>query len=181
MAGGGGEVRVVLEEGSEAVVVHDGFKVEFNASGGIDVYGNVPIVLHPAVNDTAAPQVGDKVPDGTIYAGTSPETGEPMYAAPNDAPLTMKWKDAMEFAAKFKGHGHDDWRVPTRSELNVLFNNRAAIGGFNETGSRPNGWYCSSSLDYFNIAWGQRFSDGQPDRFKFTFEDDNSSLRLVRS
>ena len=36
--------------------------------------------------------------------------------------------------------------MPTKEELNVLFNNRAEIGGFNETGSDPAGWYWSSSL-----------------------------------
>ena len=33
MAGGSGKVQVVLEEGSEAVVVRNGIKVEFNTSG----------------------------------------------------------------------------------------------------------------------------------------------------
>jgi hypothetical protein len=33
--------------------------------------------------------------------------------------------------------------MPTKSELNVLFNNRAAIGGFDLSGSEPSGWYWS--------------------------------------
>ena len=30
---------------------------------------------------------GEKMPDGTIYAGISPATGKPMYTTPSDAPL----------------------------------------------------------------------------------------------
>jgi hypothetical protein len=50
--------------------------------------------------------------------------------------------------------------VPTKAELNVLFQSRAAIGSFNTAGSGPAGWYWSSSRNYYNVAWAQRFSDG---------------------
>ena len=53
--------------------------------------------------------------------------------------------EAEKYAKGFEGHGHKDFRVPTKNELSVLFNNRAAIGGFNVTGSIPAGWYWSSS------------------------------------
>jgi hypothetical protein len=35
----------------------------------------------------------------------------------------------------------DDWRVPSKNGLNVLFNNRAAIGGFDISGTVTVGWY----------------------------------------
>ena len=84
----------------------------------------------------------------------------------------------MEYAAKLDAHGHQDWRVPTKGELKVLYNNRAAIGGFDESGSVPAGWYWSSSHDFIDYgAWAQRFSDGsQYDSFKGS----DSSLRCVR-
>jgi hypothetical protein len=110
-----------------------------------------------------APKIGAKMPDGTIYAGISPDTGKPMYATPADAPLTMTFNEAAEHAKTAnsqKACGHRDWRVPTKAELNVLFNNRAAIGGFNVSGSYPAGWYCSSLPGYERTAWCQRFSDG---------------------
>jgi hypothetical protein len=34
------------------------------------------------------------MPDGTVYAGVSPDTGQPMYTTFDDAPSTMKWKKA---------------------------------------------------------------------------------------
>jgi hypothetical protein len=101
------------------------------------------------------------MPDGTVFAGISPETTKPMYATPADASLAMRFNKATEYAAQLDVHGHHDWRVPTKAELNVLFNNRAAIGGFNVTGSHPAGWYWSASQDNQFDAWGQRFSDGR--------------------
>lgn len=90
-------------------------------------------------------EIGDKMPDGTIYAGISPNTGEPMYVTAADAFLTVEWKNAMDYAAELDAHGHQDWRLPSTGELNTLFNNRAAIGGFDVTGSHPESWYWSAS------------------------------------
>jgi len=165
-----------------AVVEGGGITVELSDNGDVTVHTNGNVKLRPAANDHAKPEstepkIGDRMADGSIYAGTSPDTGKAMYATPADAPLTMKWKAAMEYAAKLDAHGHDDWRVPTKSELNVLFQNRAAIGGFDVSGSNPAGWYWSSSQDYDYFAWAQRFSDGDQNYF---YETSVSSLRCVR-
>jgi hypothetical protein len=106
------------------------------------------------------PKVGDKMPDGTVLAGISPDTNKPMYATPADASLTMTFNEAQEYASKLAAHGHKDWRVPTKAELNVLFNNRVAIGGLEISGSNPAGWYWSASPGNRWDAWCQRFSDG---------------------
>jgi hypothetical protein len=130
-----------------------------------------------ASNQSSGASVGDKMPDGTVFAGISPDTNKPMYATPADASLTMKFNEAQEYATKLDAHGHRDWRVPTKSELNVLFNNRAAIGGFDVSGSGPAGWYWSATPNYVWLAWCQRFSDGrQSDHGK----DLLSSVRCVR-
>jgi len=125
---------------------------------------------------TKETQIGETMPDGSIFAGVSPDTGDAMYAAPADAPLTYTFYQAKEYASKLDTHRHQDWRVPTKDELDVLYNNGAAIGGFDESGSDPAGWYWSSSLGNHG-AWGQRFSDGhQNDGNKINA----SSLRCVR-
>jgi hypothetical protein len=69
----------------------------------------------------ASGMIDAKMQDGAVYAGLSPDTGEPMFTTPAYAPWTMKWKQAMEYAAKLDAHGHQDWRAPTKGELNVLF------------------------------------------------------------
>ena len=120
---------------------------------------------------------GDKMPDGTVYAGISPDANKPMYATPADAPLIYTFNDAQGYAAKLDAHGHHDWRLPTNAELNVLFNNRGAIGGFDISGSDPAGWYRSSSQTYRWGAWEQRFSDGAQG---YTNKITHSSVRPVR-
>ena len=123
------------------------------------------------------PPIGTIMPDGTIYAGMSPGTGKPMYTTPGDAPLTMKWQEAMDYAAKLDAHGYKDWRLPTKGELNVLFNNRAAIGGFNVSGSNPAGWYWSGTQYGTWNARVQRFSVGCQGYYSMVYR---SSVRCVR-
>ena len=132
------EISLGNDFGDVAVTVN-GVRVEVHTDGSILAYTN----MHPAANDAAkakaAPQVGDKMPDGSVYAGISPDTGKAMYATPADAPLTYTFNAAQKYAAKLDVHNRQDWRVPTKGELNVLFQNRAAIGGFDESGSYPAG------------------------------------------
>ena len=120
---------------------------------------------------------GDKMTDGTVYAGLSPDTGRPIYTTPADAAHNVTFKAAHEYAAGLAAHGHKDWRVPTRDELNVLFENRAAIGAFDVSGSDKAGWYLTSEPYDETYAWGQRFSDGYRG---FDFKDLGASLRCVR-
>jgi len=130
-------------------------------------------------------QVGDEMEDGTIYAGVSPDTGRPLYATPRDEPLTVTFKEAAIQAGalsmtKTRRCGHHDWRVPSKGELNVLWENRTKgklAGTFDETGSYPAGWYWSSSPGYDGFGWAQRFSDGN--LFE-AYKNNASSLRCVR-
>jgi hypothetical protein len=129
------------------------------------------------MSTTTFPAIGAKMPDGSIYAGVSPDTGRAMYTTPKDAPLTCTFNQAGEYAAKLDAHGHRDWRPPTKAELNVLFENRHAIGNFDTSGSHSASWYRSSSPGYLYGAWAQRFRDGN------RYNDGRSnqlSLRCVR-
>jgi len=167
------------------VAVHGkGVKVEIDADGNVTVYSNGGVKTRPfeqpptlvAGASAEALKVGASTPDGSVYAGVSPDTGKPMFATPKDVPMHCNFNQAADYAATLNAHGHKDWRVPTKAELNVLFGNRAAIGGFDTTGSNPAGWYWSSSRGNDN-AWAQRFSDG----YQYTsFRYYASSLRCVR-
>jgi hypothetical protein len=96
---------------------------------------------------------------------------------PADAPQTMTFKEARKYASKEKAYDHNDWRLPTRKELNVLFNNRAAIPGLNLTGAGEGGWYWSSA-NFLLDGWGQRFDAGHQDDYD---KRTPCSVRLVRS
>ena len=133
----------------------------------------------PVIADAAQdrPGAGQTAPSTTVYAGISPDRHEPMFTTPSDAPGTYRWSDAMAYCAALEIDGHRDWRVPTRGELDEMFRNRAAIGGFNASGSDAVGWYWSSSKNFSDLAWKERFSDGV---FGHGNRNDLSSLRCVR-
>ncbi len=120
------------------------------------------------------PKIGDKMPDGTIYAGISSITGQPMYTTPADAPRAMTLVEARKYARASKAHGHDDWDLPELGDLAVLFNNRAAIGGFNP------GPYWSGAMSYDDCFYFQRFNDGALDP-NGERNGSRMSVRLVRS
>src|SRR5580658_2265628 len=79
-------------------------------------------------NNSSSLRIGDRAPDGTIYAGMSADSGKPIYTTPSDAPFACTFDQAREYTGRLGAHGHCDWRVPTKAELGVLVQNRAAIG-----------------------------------------------------
>jgi hypothetical protein len=159
----------------------NGVKVEVDADGNVTVYtdGTVKKVKNAltAANDTL--KVGDKMEDGTIYAGISPDTGKKMYAAPADAPR-MDFNKAAKYAKDLEVGGKKGFRVPSKAELNVLYQNKdkgALKGTFNLTGSDPAGWYWSSQLYGDYSAWQQRFRCGIQD---FDTRVIDAAVRCVR-
>ena len=50
--------------------------------------------------------------------------------------------------------GYSDWYLPSKDELNLLYLNRTAIGGFAD-----NDYWSSTEFDG-NTAWSQSFVDG---------------------
>ena len=75
---------------------------------------------------------------------------------PNDFPSAMEWTDAKE-ACEALGDG---WRLPTKGELNILYQNKDKIGGF----SNKNFWSSTVYSDN-NLGW-QSFGDGRASRTK---------------
>jgi hypothetical protein len=169
----------------DVLVKVNGATIDVSAAGYV-VATSPSGVEWRAANDTAVKpstgfhEVGDEMEDGTIYAGISPDTQKPLYATPQDAPGTYTFNEAAKYASNLDAHGHHDWRVATKGELNVLCENRnkgKLKGTFNETGSTPAHWYWSSSPYTSNYLCAQRFSDGD----QLNLHRLNSlSLRCVR-
>jgi len=63
----------------------------------------------------------------------------------------MEWEPAQKACAAL-GIG---WRLPTINELNLLYNYKDEIGGFN-----LNNYWSSSLLEHENDAWSQSFLEG---------------------
>lgn len=121
------------------------------------------------------PLVGAVMKDGSIFAGISPDTGRKMYVTAQDAPLTYVFNDATDFTASLTAHNQNDWRIPTKNELKVIFDNRAAISGFMQT-DKPV-WYWSSTRETSFSVWAQQFTDGHQVQ---RGENMTSLLRCVR-
>ena len=109
------------------------------------------------------PEIGEKMPDGTIYAGISPTSNKPMFAAATDERGPMTFNSAALCATRRIAGGKRDFRVPDVKEQQVLFDNRnkgALKGTFNTSGGGLVGWYWSSTPHFGTGGVKRRFSDG---------------------
>ena len=89
----------------------------------------------------------------TLLGGTSSALGSGLantnaIIAQNGAGTTY----AAGLARAYSGGGYSDWYLPSQIEMNKLFLNQGAIGGFGT------GDYWSSSEDDMNNSWAQSFS-----------------------
>jgi hypothetical protein len=76
---------------------------------------------------------------------TSPD-GLVLVVCPNDLGK-MKWNQAALACANLTLNGFDNWRMPSKEELNLLYSNKNKIGGFSEDFY----WSCSEGGDGY--AW----------------------------
>lgn len=99
--------------------------------------------------------------------------GHGLVAAPTDLG-ELSWNNAKKACATLTLNGYSDWRLPSREELNSLYENRSKIGGFGYLN-----WYWSSAEydDYF--AWGQGFNDAGAQNYGLKFNGYN--VRAVRA
>jgi len=152
---------------------------------GLSPDGNVAMYTTPADagqfswNDGTSNWLDIATLTNCAGAAATCDTGEAntaLLAALGTSPTPAPYV-AARHCDNLTAHGHSDWYLPARNELNVLYTNRAAIGGFNLSGSAPAGWYWSSSENFSNRSWFQSFSGGiQNDGVKY----DGLSVRCVR-
>jgi len=133
------------------------------------------------------------VPHGLICTPTDQSGGEYWYDYNNyketmaksevygsgyaNTKAIVNIQGAGHYAAQFCNDmvfgGHDDWYLPSRDELNKLYINRLAIGGF-----ALDGYYWSSTERSIDQAWIQSFiTGGQSTYVKYKF----FHIRAVRS
>ena len=114
--------------------------------------------------------------NGTGYGGTSTDFGT---GATNTTAM-MNQTDYTGGAAKVcddysvtvDSVTYTDWFLPSKDELNKLYLNQVAIGGF--AGSN---YYWSSSENYASYAWFQNFYYGG----QYSSKDDGVRVRAVRA
>jgi hypothetical protein len=82
---------------------------------------------------------------------------------------------AAKLCADYELNGYDDWFLPSKDELNLMYEKLylAGLGGF----SLYSTYWSSSEYDE-NQAWYQRFNDGWQSPYS---KDDHSSARAIRA
>jgi len=105
----------------------------------------------------------------TAY-GTGQANTNNMKAAPGFTGVAAKVCD--DYTNTESGTGvYSDWYLPSRDELNHLYTNRAAIGGFS---SEYKFYWSSSEINQYN-AWDKNFLNGG------LYGSKNNSLAFMRA
>lgn len=77
-----------------------------------------------------------------------------LIAAPKDFPEMADWNKAVQLCKNYRGGGYSNWHLPTKEELNILYEQKDLIGGF-----APSYYWSSTEADSKN-AWYQVFFNG---------------------
>lgn len=182
---------------TQEITLRDGFRtfvvrtthatVEIRDDGHVTVHSDTEAEQHPALplpkpvaQVFCEPQaIGQIMPDLTVYAGRSPDTGRPLYTTAFAAPIIDDWRAAKRYAATLSVCGHRDWRMPSRTELKTIFDNAATIGNVDISGNYPLSWFWSSEADpgIPDHAWMMRLDNALPISLP---KSTPGSLRCVR-
>lgn len=74
--------------------------------------------------------------------------------------------------------GYDDWFLPSKDELDLMYTRKSSIGGFNTDGLWSRYWSSSESFVDKGRAWVQYFSDGEQ---KIGNKNGGTRVRAVRA
>lgn len=80
---------------------------------------------------------------------------------------------AARLCDEYSNDGYSDWYLPSKDELNILYINRVAIGGF-----ASSLYWSSSELDLYYFAWLQYFVNGVQYNY---LKGDAGYVRAIRS
>lgn len=122
-------------------------------------------------------EIGDKVEDGSIFAGISPDTKTLLLVAAEDAPSLMSFDAAARHAKTFEAHGQKGWCLPTPEELSQIFRSKkggSLMGAFNLSSLY---WTNKASPYSASYAYCADLSDGEEGYKK---KDDKLPVRFVR-
>ena len=132
---GGGIVAYILQSGDpgyDANIQHGLIAAPADRSIGIQWYNGDNVVT-----GATATAIGTGQANTTTIVG---KQGAGSYAAQLCNDLTAG--------------GYNDWFLPSKDELDKLYTNKVAIGGFSDSN------YWSSSEDVASLAWYQNFGSG---------------------
>ena len=132
-----------------------------------DITESVKDTIQPSTNDNKKSRGCDSMEawascdGGTIYAG-SRYMVTPAWCSNAFAPVCTGTVDNQKYTIdeakiycdNLRYGGYADWHLPSKDELNLLYQNRLSIGWF-----APK-VYWSSTEDTYTLRWFQSFEDG---------------------
>lgn len=161
----------------------------------------------PSTGPSGCPNIGDVCSDGSIFAGdtnlyvtdVNQSTGIQWKNPPAPTPAvddinpdsntdgqanhdnrsgTLSHFPAFELCENLTRHSYSDWYLPAKNELNVLYTNRTAIGGFTS-----DLYWSSTEVDSVpGDSWSQFFFNGSyADNLKTTSLDVRCTRRFNSS
>ena len=138
---------------------------------GYDV--NTPHGIIAAASDQSA---GIRWYNGTLTNTLATGTALGTGLANTNTIISIQGATATSYAAglamAYRGGGYADWYLPSKDELNKLYLNQNAIGGF-----ALNYYWSSTEVDY-SVAWLQEFISGSQLNFD---KVGNSYVRAIRA
>ena len=141
-------------------------KTQFDSLDGI--FEILPDFVE-SISEGLTLKIGDTGPGGGLICNIEGKRGLECSEVLGDA----DWEGAKKMCAEFRGGGYDDWYLPSKEELNFIYNNLVKTGKI-----IGRGYFWSSS-------WGdpgaccQNFSDGwQADHSNSGY---TNSVRAVRA
>lgn len=83
------------------------------------------------------------------------------------------WEQAKELCENSTVGGYNDWRLPTLTELNIMYTHRGEIGGF------TNGYYWSSTSYSSNSHYQYHFYDNTQNYYANSYRDYVRAVRTI--
>ncbi len=113
--------------------------------------------------DSPVYSVGLNTDLGGYVFYVTPNGEHGLVAALQDQSSSVSWYEANDVCNdpvlhEASGKEFTDWRLPTKRELDLMYNQKAAIGAFANFV-----YWCSTEFDELNV-WGQFFANGGQDK-----------------
>ena len=128
-------------------------------SGAATLVGNTLNIPQYTAGAATTHSIGESYGGGIVFFIT-PDALHGLIAETVDQSTSVSWYNAQNVISTAINHStagknFTDWRLPTKNELNLLYDQRVVVGGF--SGSY---YWSSSEGDDYLFAWYQTFSSG---------------------
>jgi hypothetical protein len=110
-------------------------------------------------------EIGDDYAGGIVFYLDG--NGGGKVCAKSHTESAGDWSEAINYAMDLVDSGFDDWYLPTKNELELVYTQIGVLGNFLPS------YYWSSSEHSGDLAWSVGFSSGVPD-----YRGKNFSLRV---